>query len=209
MPKKLWVLLVAGLLPIVDRPALAQEVVGAQRVEIDSAIFAGGNIFLPRSPSNERLRAFVVNAAVTANLNQFVGFEGNIGVALGRHAALDLYGVAPSTNPALTPTVLLYTGSVIVNPIRSDRRYVPFVQAGLGGFRTMGGAEATNVSLAPSTTYLTAMVGGGLRWFPIRHWGLRLDYRYYAISNNGSAAVADNGPRRSAHQIYAGLIVTF
>ena len=210
MPRKLWIFLVAGLLPIVDRPALAQEVVGAQRVEIDSAIFAGGNIFLPRSPStHKRLRTFVVNAAVTANLNQFVGFEGNIGVALGRHAALDLYGVAPSTDTTLTPTVVIYTGSVIVNPIRSDRRYVPFVQAGIGGWRTMSGAEAANVNLSPSTTYLTAMVGGGFRWFPIRHWGLRLDYRYFAITSNGGAAVADDGPRRSAHQIYAGLIVTF
>lgn len=209
MPKKLWVLLVVGLLPIVDRPALAQEVVGAQRVEINSALFAGGNIFFPKGTSNERLRAFVVNVALTANLNQFVGFEGDLGVALGRHTAFDLYGVAPSTQTALTPTVLVYTGSVIVNPIRSDRRYVPFVQAGLGGWRTFSGDEAINVSLSPSRTYLAGMVGGGFRWFPIRHWGLRLDYRYFMLGNNNGSAVTDNGPRRTAHQIYTGLIVTF
>lgn len=209
MPKRLWILVVVGLLPIVDRPARAQDVVGAQRVEIDSALFAGGNIFLPKTPTNERLRAFILNVALTANLNQFVGFEGDVGVALGRHTALDLYGVAPSARTTLTPTVVVYTGSVIVNPIRSDRRYVPFVQAGLGGWRTLNGDEAANVRLAPSTTYLTAMVGGGLRWFPIRHWGLRLDYRYFALANTGGGAVADNGPRRTAHQIYAGLIVTF
>jgi hypothetical protein len=209
MPRKLWILLVVGLLPIVDRPARAQEVVGAQRVEINSALFAGGNIFLPKTASSERLRAFIVNLALTANLNQFVGFEGDVGVALGRHTALDLYGVAPSQRSTLTPTVIVYTGSVVVNPIRSDRRYVPFVQAGVGGWRTLNGEEAGNVRLSPSTTYLSGMVGGGLRWFPIRHWGLRLDYRYFVLADTNTAAVADNGPRRTAHQLYAGLIVTF
>jgi len=207
MARKRVVLVVACIAALAGtRSAFAQEV-GARRVEINSALFAGGTVVFPKTDAGDRLRAFVINAAVTANLNALVGLEGDIGVALGRHAALDLYGVAASTRG--TPTILMYTGSVIVNPIRSDRRFVPFLQAGAGGWRTFAESETTAVRLTPSTDYLTVMVGGGVRWFPIPYWGLRADYRYHSLFKGDRTAFGDGDGRRAAHQVYVGLIVTF
>jgi hypothetical protein len=36
-------------------------------------------------------------------------------------------------------------------------------------------------------TYLTGNVGGGLKWFSTRHFGLRGDYRLFMVKNKDTA----------------------
>jgi hypothetical protein len=52
--------------------------------------------------------------------------------------------------------------------------------------------------------------GGGVRWFPIRHWGFRGDYRLMRIVRDETGPVPD-GARivRSAHRLYGAFVMTF
>lgn len=204
MTRRLLVL-TAALLAVPGLGA-AQEVPGAERIEIGSAIFGGGMIFVPSADrSLDASRNYVLSAAVTTNLNPWIGLEGDIGVALGRSGAHKLYGV---TSNQRTPNVLMYSGNVILNPFRSDRSVVPYVSGGIGGLRTFDAIETSTYGLPSSRSYLTGSVGGGVRWFPIRHTGFRADYRFIGIDNDAPAAAARRIVR-SAHRVYGALVLTF
>lgn len=199
-------LVVALVLAVTPGLALAQEKPGAQRIEIGSAIFGGGLMWVPSANASAGMsRSYMLSGAFTNNVNHWIGIEGDVGVALGRHGAHDIYGV---TSNHRTPNVLMYSGNVIYNPFASNRPLVPYVSAGLGGVTTFAAAEATDYGLPAETTYLMGSAGGGVRWFPIWHYGVRVDYRYMAIKNDVAPA---GGTRlvRSAHRVYGALVLTF
>lgn len=59
-------------------------------------------------------------------------------------------------------------------------------------------------------TYFTSNVGGGARWFPVRHWGVRGDYRYIMIHNSTAAPVFfAQQTDRHANRGYGSLVLTF
>ncbi len=192
-------------------PAAAQETPGAERIEIGSAIFGGGLLFTPSTVASESdSRSYVVSAAVTTNLNRWIGLEGDVGLALGRREAHALFGVVPGNSTDDMPNVLLYGANLIYNPLASDRPIVPYVSVGAGGLTTFDLAATSHFGLAGNTTYPTVSVGGGIRWFPIRHWGFRGDYRYMGIGHAApAAAVPDTRVVRSAQRVYGALVLTF
>lgn len=202
---RMWLVLTVALLAV-PRVGAGQEVPGAERIEIISAIFGGGMMFVPSANATaDWSRNYVLSAAVTTNVNRWIGFEGDFGVALGRRGAHQLYGV---TSNQRTPNVLLYSGNIIYNPFASDRRIVPYVSGGLGGLTAFAAEEPSDYGLPTSRSYLTGSVGGGVRWFPIRHSGIRADYRFIGINND---AAPPGGRRivRSAHRLYGALVLTF
>ena len=160
---------VAILLPV--GAASAQEVKGAERTEISSAIFGGGMLFM-QSPAvdGSASRSHVLSVAFTRNLNRWIGVEADGGIGLGRRQTQRLYGTAPTE--ARTSNVMLYSGNVVVNPFSSERLFVPYLSGGLGALTTLADEDPLTSGLAPRTTYLTGSAGGGVRWFPIPHWGV-------------------------------------
>ena len=201
------VLAVVAVLAVSAGPVAAQEAIGAQKTELTCALFGGGLLLVPSAdPSADASRSYVISGAVTRNLNHRVAIEGDVGVALSNGQAVSVYGVtAPSGD---TPTVVLASGSIVYNVMRSDRRLVPYVSGGLGVLSLTGDVKVPAYAFAPGTTYLTGVGGGGVRWFPIQHWGVRADYRFLAIRNDAQPT----GTLRvihSAHRVYAALVVTF
>ena len=122
------------LMPI---SAAAQDAAGAGRVEIGSAIFGGGMMLTPSTtPAESASRSYVVGSALTANVNRWIGLEGDVSLALGRSDSLALYGVAPTDRR--TPNVLIYADYCLTG-VKNDaaaqpgRRVVRSVQRVYGG----------------------------------------------------------------------------
>jgi hypothetical protein len=193
------------LAPVV---AAAQDGRGAERIEIDGAIFgAGGLIIKSAALSESRSRSYVVSGAVTANVNRWFGVEGDVAWVAGHREAHSLYGVVPPGPRA--PNMAMYSGNLVYNPFASNRPLVPYLTVGAGGLTTFEVPAGSTFGLAGDTTYLTASGGGGLRWFPVRHWGVRGDYRMLHIRNGGRATAPGSRVVRSAHRVYGALVLTF
>lgn len=183
--------------------AFAQEPVGAGRVELESALFGGGAIYMPTPGSQST--GYVLNVGATANINRWAGIEGDFAWAMSRRQALSLYGVAPVNQR--TPNMLFYTGNVVISPGGHHHKFVPYVEVGAGAMTVIGSAESGAFGLAADSTHLTVNIGAGARWFPLPHWGVRGDYRYIAIENsNPPASVA---AVRHANRLYGALVLTF
>ena len=58
-------------------------------------------------------------------------------------------------------------------------------------------------------TYLTGNAGGGLKWFSTKHFGVRGDYRFFAVKNKDSAPWFFGNENRYGHRVQAGLIFTY
>ena len=195
----------AVLAPVV---AAAQDGRGAERMEIDSAIFGAGGLMIKSAANSEsRSHSYVVSGAVTANVNKWFGVEGDVAWVVGHREAHALYGVVPIGPRA--PNMAMYGGNLVYNPFASNRPLVPYLTVGGGGLTTFEVPPGSSFGLAGDTTYLTASGGGGLRWFPIRHWGVRGDYRMLHIRNNGREAAPGSRVVRSAHRVYGALVLTF
>lgn len=203
MTRKLLFLILAILTPVI---AAAQEPVGAQPTEIGTALFGGGLLMMRSPAGDETTHNYMLSIAVARNVTHWIGIEGDIGVAFGRHTAHEIFGVVPSNSK--TPNMLLYSGNIVYSPWRSDRHVVPYVSGGVGAISVFTGEQPGYFPLGTDTTHLTASAGGGIRWFPILHWGLRGDYRYLGIAND-TPAPAGQAVVHSAHRVYGALIITF
>jgi opacity protein-like surface antigen len=197
------VLLFAAATILTSGVAFGQEPVGAGRVEIESALFGGGAIYMPSS--GPQTMGYVLNVAATANVNRWAGIEGDFAWAMSRRQALAFYGVAPVNQR--TPNMLFYTGNIVISPTGHNHRLVPYIEVGGGAMSVLGTAEAGPFGLTKDSTHLALNIGGGARWFPLPHWGVRGDYRYIAIQNANPPVGAT--PVRHANRLYGALVVTF
>ncbi len=191
--------------------AFAQEqgAVGPGRVEIGSAIFGGGALILPSAgASQSRSTSYVVGGAVTVNLDNHLGVEGDLGLGLSHNQSMSIYGTAPIQQHV--PSMLNWSGSLVYSPLGIHHKLVPYVEGGLGALTVFGAQTDIGVGLAAQTTYFASNAGGGVRWFPVPHWGARADYRFISIDNNGRGLPV-GGPTitKSAQRIYVALVLTF
>ena len=58
-----------------------------------------------------------------------------------------------------------------------------------------------------SETFLTANVGGGLKWYRNDRWGLRGDYRFQAVRSKDSAPEFFGQNDRYGHRVYAAVVI--
>lgn len=186
----------------------AQERPGAGRIEITG--FPTGGMFFT-SAANERepyFGTYAVGGSFTYNLNRTVGFEGEIGNAVGVHQHVTF--ADRELNNQRSPSMYTYNGNVVVNPWGNTQAFVPYTTAGLGGITMAGNDDTGNLSVTDNTTYLAANVGGGLKWYFHRYLGVRGDYRLVVV-NDKSTAPEFFGRReaRYGHRIYAGLLFTY
>jgi hypothetical protein len=109
-----------------------------------------------------------------------------------------------------SPSMYTYSGNVVVNPWGNDRAFVPYTTAGLGGITLADNNETGVLGVAGNTSYLAGNVGGGLKWFAHRYFGVRGDYRVVLV-NDKSTAPEFFGKRevRYGHRVYAGLLFTY
>jgi hypothetical protein len=109
-----------------------------------------------------------------------------------------------------SPCLYAYTGNVVVNPIGNDRLIVPYATAGLGGITLLDNKDTGSIGVTDKTTYFAGNVGGGVKWFAHRYFGLRGDYRLVMV-NDKATAPEFFGQRevRYGHRVYGGLLFTY
>jgi hypothetical protein len=197
-------LMVVAALFVTSGVALAQEG-GAGRIEIDSALLGGGTLFIPSAAP--RSIGYVFDAALNLNVSRRVGVEGDFAWAMSRQHTVGLTSVVPAT--VRSPNMLFYTANVLFSPLGHTRNFIPYVEVGGGALQALGGSPSDSFGLAPDSTHLIANVGGGARWFPIPHWGVRGDYRYIVVRNPAPPAGLGVVPVGHLQRVYGALVLTF
>jgi hypothetical protein len=200
------ILAAAAFVVLSSASAFAQENgVGAGRIEIESALLGGGALFMPSSGPHST--GYVFDVAGTANVNNRLGLEGDFAWAMTRRQEPAFSGV--SVPNERTPNMLFYTGNLVISPGGHDHHVVPYLEFGGGGLTVLDTSTTGGFGLAGNSTHWIASAGGGFRWFPLPHWGVRVDYRFIGIRNAGFAAPAGVTAVGHAHRVLGALVITF
>jgi hypothetical protein len=77
---------------------------------------------------------------------------------------------------------------------------------GAGGLTLHNTGEVAALGLGGNTTYFAANVGGGVKWYAHRHWGLRADYRLLMVDDTPAAPEFFG---RDGHRVYGGLLFNY
>jgi hypothetical protein len=56
---------------------------------------------------------------------------------------------------------------------------------------------------------LTGNVGGGLKWFSTRHFGVRGDYRFLMVKSKDGSPLFFGNENRYDHRVQADLVFTY
>lgn len=188
--------------------AYAQEGLGAGRVDITVAP-VGAMLFGDSSSGNEPdFGNYALAAAATFNLTRHLALEGEFGNAVGVHQDLERAdGVLRNQS---SPCLYQYTANLVVHPGGSNHRLAPYAAGGIGGLTVIGSDEVRPLGITNTTHYLTGNVGGGLKWFAHRRWGVRLDYRVFAVRSKASAPEFFGREEvRFGHRMYGGLLLNY
>lgn len=191
------VLLVAGL-PFVGTLAYAQDRDAKGPGTVEVTVIPGGSIFFTSSDTEPGFGNYDLGGAVAYKINRMVGVEGQVGGTLGITQDLQFGGLTSSER---TPNMLAYTGDVVVSG-RMRHATIPYVSAGLGGL-TMYQRAALGVD--NTETFLTGNLGGGVKWYASKRWGLRGDYRFTAVRSADNAPAFFGEDTRHGHRIYGGV----
>lgn len=189
--------------------AYAQEGgAGAGRVEIGA--FPGGGMFFTQSTGGNEpdFGNYALAGSVTVNVSRWIGIEGEGGGSIGMHQSFNVAG--NTFTETRTPSMYSYSGNLVVHPTGSDHAVVPYATAGAGGLTMCpcGDAEKT-LGITKYDTFLAGNVGGGLKWFSTRHFGIRGDYRFLMVKSKDNAPAFFGNENRYGHRVQAGLILTY
>jgi outer membrane protein with beta-barrel domain len=187
-------------LAIVAAPSYAQEN-GAGPGTVEVTVIPGGGMFFVNGNSESHFRNYDVGGTVGVNFNRYVGVEGVVNAALGlNHQNLLLSGVSMTEAP---PNVIDYSGNLNISaPVVHGT--VPYASAGLGSLVLL---QHTDLGIGSSKAFLTGNVGGGLKWYANRNWGLRADYRFVMVRSSDLAPAFFGQEGRFGHRIYGGVIL--
>jgi hypothetical protein len=186
----------------------AQERMGAGRIEV-AGFPTGGMFFTGLSNDQEpKFENYALGAAFTYNLNRYFGLEGEFGNAVGVHQKITFRDNVLTNQRS--PSLWAYTGNVVVNPMGNDRIIVPYATGGLGGMTLREKDDIHTLGVIHNTTYLAGNVGGGVKWFAHRYFGLRGDYRLVMVNDRSTAPeFFGRHEVRYGHRIYGGLLFTY
>jgi hypothetical protein len=185
--------LVLAVSVLAAQPARAQD---GPRIELTG--FPGGGLFFTSSDRGEPdFSNLALGGAIAVNLNRFLAVEGEFTGAIGLDQRLDGLG------SATTPSIATYQGNVVYNIGGNDRTFVPYATGGIGGLTLF---DKRAVGVDDTTTFFTGNVGGGVKYSWGR-WGLRGDYRLFAVNSKDDAPAFFGGENRIGHRVYGGVVV--
>jgi hypothetical protein len=180
--------------------AYAQESVPGPGV-VEVSIIPGGGLFFTEDTDTQEpsFGNYDLGGALTVNVNRYVGIEGEVYGSIGVSQDLQVGGFESNLK---TPNLLNYSGNVVVSaPNRSS--VVPYVTGGIGGLSMF---EKASLGIDQTETFLTANVGGGVKWYAGR-WGLRGDYRFIGVQSKDDAPAFFGQETRYGHRVYGAVIV--
>jgi opacity protein-like surface antigen len=144
-------------------------------------------------------RNYGPGAGVEVSFNRYVGVEGEVAGGLGIPQDLQVVG---QTLRVKSPHSLTYNANLVVSA--ANRSPVsPYVTGGVGGLSLF---ERPSLGINNTETFLTANVGGGLKWLS-GGWGLRADYRFIAVGSRDDAPDIFGREKRFGHRVYAGILL--
>ena len=195
--KRLIAVVVATLSFAGTGRAFAQsETAGPGTVEITVA--PGGGTFFTQKGASPSFGNYNLGAALTYNVNSIVGIEGEVGGALGLSQNLQFGALNGSIK---TPNMVNYSGNLVVSA-PTHTAVVPYVTGGVGGLTLL---QTTGLGINEMKTLLTGNVGGGVKWYANKRWGLRADYRFVAAQSKDDAPAFFGRETRYGHRIYGGI----
>ena len=196
---KFVVVVLFGLMSlIIPHRASAQTSARPGRLEV-SLIPAGGMFFTSKNASPS-FGNFTLGGAVTYNIAPWIGVEGEVTGPLGVSQALQFGAINSSLK---TPNMASYTGNVIVS-LPTGTSFTPYAVGGVGGLTVF---DTAALGIGTTETFFTSNVGGGLRWYASRRWGLRADYRFVAVEQKDNAAQFFGRDTRYGRRVYGAVIV--
>jgi hypothetical protein len=161
---------------------------------------ASGTIFTKGTNTAESsFTNYGLGGAVTANLNRYIGVEGEVGGSLGVSQTLESPIFQASTK---SPNMLQYNGNLVVS-IPTGSSVTPYVAGGVGGLTLFSN---TPLGIGATETFLTGSVGGGVSWSTAT-WGVRADYRFVAVKSRDDAPAFFGQETRYGHRLYAGIVL--
>lgn len=206
MKRPLAFLTMAGLLAVAPSVASAQAAASeypvSSRVQI--TLYPVGGLFATEGESSGQpaFGNFSPSAAVTVQLTRFVAVEGEIGGGIGIEQDLDYAG--GTFGSATPPSMMNYSGNLVVNLWRPESRVVPYVAGGAGAVTLF---DEPAFGLTDTSSYFAANVGAGLKAM-FGRWGLRGDYRLLAIDPGETPPDFLGTDTRYAHRVTAGVVIT-
>ncbi len=181
--------------------------VGGETLEFGTALAGFGVLIFPsNSTASHQPHGYLFDAAAAWNIQKHVGVEFDFAWALQRKETTSISGVTPATTIA-SPNMLFYTGNVVFNPLGHKRRLVPYAEVGAGATSVL--AAEPDFGIPANSTHFTTSVGGGLRWFILRGFGFRGDYRFMPISGVPDSALAGVVAIRHVQRVYGAFLITF
>jgi opacity protein-like surface antigen len=168
------------------------------RVEV-SLIPVGGTFFTAKTASPS-FGNFTLGGAVTYNLTPWVAVEGEVTGTLGISQTLQFGTV---NGKVKTPNMASYTGNVVIS-LATHSSVTPYAVGGIGGLTVL---DTTALGIATSETFFTGDVGGGVRWYANRRWGVRGDYRFIAVQRKDVGAPFFGRDTRYGHRVYGAVVV--
>jgi outer membrane protein with beta-barrel domain len=180
--------------------ASAQER-GASAGREEISAFPGGGILFTESSSASDFTNYALGGSFTYNFNRFVGIEGEGGASFGVDQRLSVRNASQSVKP---PNTLAYNGNAIVYPAGNNHAFVPYATGGIGGLTLF---ERRALGVNDTTTFLTGNVGGGVKYYFNSRWGVRGDYRFFAVRSKDDAPSFFGQETQYGHRVYGGIIL--
>jgi hypothetical protein len=187
--------------------ATAQERPGAGRFEI--GVFPVGGVFFSESSSGVEpaFGNFALGATLTYAVNRWIGFEGEVGNAIGIRQELSWQD--RTVAEAKSPGLYAYSGNVVLHPFTVNHAVVPYATVGGGGMTLLDSDGVARLNLGGNSTYFVANTGGGVKWYAHQRWGLRGDYRLLVVNDKVEAPEFFGNRVRFGHRVYGGLLFFF
>jgi hypothetical protein len=191
-------------------PAVYAQETGAGTDRFEVTGFPVGGVFFSKLSDNKQpdFGNYALGAALTYKMNRWLAVEGEVGNAIGVRQDFSLNDTSFANQK--TPCMFAYSGNLVFSPMTNGRGLVPYAAGGLGGLRLMNTSDTANIGVTKNVNYLTGNVGGGLKWFATRHWGVRGDYRLLVVRDTTQApAFFGQDELRYGHRVYGGLLFTY
>jgi hypothetical protein len=166
---------------------------------VEISLIPGGGTFFPERGTETSFGNYNLGGSITYNINPWVGIEGEAGGTLGVSQNLTFGAVSGSVK---TPNMATYSGNVVISASRSS--VVPYATGGVGGLTLL---ETPGLGIGAMKTFLTGNVGGGVKWFANKHWGLRADYRFLLVQSKDDAPAFFGRETRYGHRVYGAIVV--
>ncbi len=141
-------------------------------------------------------------AALTVQLSRFVALEGEIGGGVGIEQDLDYSG--GTLGNLTSPSMLNYSGNLVVSLWRPEAAVVPYLAGGLGAVTLF---DEPTLGVSETGHYFAANVGAGLKAM-FGRWGLRGDYRLFAVDPGDTPPDFLGTDTRYAHRVTGGVVIS-